>query len=98
MFFDFFGNAMCAENRHGACRYFVRLLDKLHAFLSQALHDMRVMHDFMTYINRRPEFIERHFDDFDSTFDSGTKTAGLGEDNLHKRSLRMTNPMDETVN
>ena len=83
MIFDFFGDAVGAENRDGAGRNFVGFLDENHALVGQALDHMRVMDDFVAHIDRRPEFIQRHFDDLDRAFDAGAKTAGLGENNLH---------------
>ena len=81
--FDLLGDAVGAENNDGAFGNFIGFLDEYDAFVLQPLHHMRVMNDFMAHINRRAEFIERHFDDFDGAFNSGAKTAGLGQNDLH---------------
>ena len=45
--------------------------------------DEFVVHHFVANIDRRPEFFQGALDDGDGALDTGTETAGIGEDDLH---------------
>ena len=82
-FLDGLRDTVRAEDRDAAWRHLIQLVDEIGAFGAQAFDDMAVMDDFMPDIDRRAVFIDRTFDDFDRTFDTGTEAAGLSEDYLH---------------
>jgi hypothetical protein len=42
------------------------------------------MDDLVTHIDRRTEFLQRSFDDFDGAHDSGAKTTRLGQYHFHQ--------------
>ena len=73
---------MGGEHRHRAGRDLIQLINENGAAGAQILHHMPVVHNFVTNIDRRAEFLQRPLDDFDSPFHAGAKTAGLGEDDM----------------
>jgi hypothetical protein len=49
------------------------------------------MDDLMPHIDRRPEFLERLFDNLNRAFDARAKTPRLGQKYLHERTLQEMN-------
>ena len=65
-----------------------QVFDKDGAFGLEIFNDKFVMHDFMTYIDRRAEFKKRELDDFDGAVDTGAKAARIGEKDFHIAIIR----------
>ena len=74
---------MGGKDGDAARRHLVQFIDEIGALGAQAFDDMAIMDDLMPDIDWGAEFIDGAFDNFDGAFDTGTKTAGLGEDYLH---------------
>ncbi|MET3556564.1 hypothetical protein ABIC50_006512 [Burkholderia sp. 567] len=74
---------MRAEDRHGAVRHLVELLNESCPFITQIFDDMPVMHDLMTHIDRRAVLLQRAIDDLDCADNPRTEAAGLGKDDSH---------------
>ncbi len=81
--FDALGDAVGAENGDRIGRHFGEVLDKARALGLQALHHVLVVHDLVAHIDRRPEFLQRPFDDLDGAHDAGAETTRLGENHFH---------------
>ncbi len=77
-FLDALGDAVSGKHRHRSRRNFIKLIDEHRAPSPQILHDMPVVHDFVTHVDRRSVFLQRAFDDFDCPLDAGAEAAGLG--------------------
>ena len=77
---DPLGHAVGGEDRHRAGRDLVQFVDEHRAAGAQILHHVPVVHDFVTDIDRRAEFLQRPLDDFDRPLHAGAETAGLGQD------------------
>ncbi len=94
---DALGDAVRGEHRHGIRRYLRELLDEHCALGLQVLDDVLVVHDLVTHVDRRAVLLQRALDDLDRTHHAGAKAAGLGQDNLHRRtrSLRGSRPQIE---
>ena len=75
---------MRAEDRHRVRRHFGKVLDEARAFGLQTFHDMLVVHDLVTHIDWRAEFLQRPLDDLDRAHDAGAKAARLGEYHFHQ--------------
>jgi hypothetical protein len=73
-----------AEDRHRVGRHFGKVFDKARAFGLQTLHNMLVVHDFVTHIDRRTELLQRALDDLDGAHDAGAETARLGKYHFHQ--------------
>jgi len=43
------------------------------------------VHDFMAHVDWRAMYLQCALDDLNCTIDTGTKTAGFGEQNLHAK-------------
>ena len=67
----------------GAVGHFMQFVDEDGAFVAQAVDDKVVVDDFMAHINWRTELRDGAFDDIDRTVDTGTKSAGLGQQGFH---------------
>ncbi len=77
---DPLGDTVGGEDGHRARRDLVQLVDEHRATGAQVLHDVPVVHDFVTHIDRRAVFLQRPLDDLDRPLDAGAETAGLGQD------------------
>ncbi len=77
---------MGAENRDGAGRDFIDLIDETGALRFQVFDDMLVVHDLMADKNRRIVFFQRAFNNRDRADDAGAKSTRLRKHNLHAAS------------
>ena len=80
---DCLGNAMRAENGHGAVRHLVEFLDETGALTLQRINDVTVMHDFVAHIDRLTIFFERMLHDVDRPDDSSAKAPRLCKNDTH---------------
>ena len=78
---------MGAEDGMGPGRHLGQLLDETRTHPLQPLDDMAVVDDLMAYIDGGSIDREGPLDDIDGTNDTGTKTAGLGQNHLHELHL-----------
>ena len=94
---DALGDAVRGEHRHGVRRHFGQLLDEHRALGLEILDDVLVVHDLVAHIDRRAVLLQRALDDLDRTHHAGAEAAGLGQDDLHRRtrSLRGSRPQIE---
>ena len=84
---DTLGDSVGGEYRHRARGDFVQFVDEHCSPSAQIFHHMAVVHDFVTHIDRRAEFLQRPLDDFDGPLHTGAETAGLGQDDADHRQL-----------
>lgn len=70
-------------DQHGALGRVLGLLDEGGPLLAQALDDVAIVDDLVSYVDRplRPGEGELH--DLDRSIDAGTETAGAGEQDAH---------------
>jgi hypothetical protein len=69
---------------HGrAVRYGLEFIHENRPGLGQAIDHDPVMHHFVPNINRRAEEGQRTVDNLDRAIDSGAKTTGVGQQNVH---------------
>ena len=78
---------MGAEDGMRPGRHLGQLLDETRTHPLQPLDDMAVVDDLMAHIDRGAVEREGPLDDVDGTNDTGTKTAGLGQNDLHEFHL-----------
>ena len=76
-------HAVRAEYGHAAGRDLIEFVDENGAAPPQIFDHMTIMHDFVTNIDRRPEFCESAFDDLDRPLNARTEAARLGQDDTH---------------
>ena len=81
--FDALRHPVGREHGHGARRHVVQLIDEDGAAGAQVFHDIAVVHDLVTDVDRRAILLECALDDFDGPFDPGAKTPRLGQDDTH---------------
>ena len=81
---DLLGHTMGRENAGGASRYLVHLIDKNRAGFAQAIDNEPVVHNFVADINRRAQLVESAFNNLDGAIDAGTKTTGIGKQDIHE--------------
>ena len=74
---------MRAEDEGAAAGHGGEVVDEYGAFLAQVVANILVMYDFMPDIDRCAEFFYGALDDGDGAFDTGTKAAGVGENDFH---------------
>src|SRR5829696_7965045 len=73
---------MRTENRDRAVRDFAWIFYEARALGLQALHDMEVMHDLVTDVDRSLVSGQRPFNDIDRAHHAGAETAWLGKDDF----------------
>ena len=83
-FLHAFGDAMRAENRDRVRRHFGKVFDEARAFGLQTFHDMLVVHDLVTHVDRRPILLQGPLDDLDGADDAGAESARLSKYDLHQ--------------
>ena len=76
---------------------FGEVLDEARALGLQAFHHVLVVHDLVTHIDRRAEFLQRPFDDLDGAHHAGAEAARLGEYHFHQ-DLPVNRRSASTVN
>ena len=84
---DSLGHAMRRKDNNRIVRHLVELIDKYGALVAQAVHHVFVVHHLMPDIDGCAKKLQRALDDSDCAIDTSTKTAGIGEMNLHWRLL-----------
>ncbi len=67
---------MRAENRAAALRHLLQLLDEDRAGIPQFVHDVFVVHDFLTHVNRRTIKVQCDFHHIDSPYDAARRILG----------------------
>jgi hypothetical protein len=77
------GDTMGAEDSDGAIWDFGERLDEDRPLPLQLFHDMAIVHDFVTDIDRRPKLDERLLDNLNGPHDASAEAAGLCQKNLH---------------
>ncbi len=83
------GDAVRAEDRHGAGRHLAQLVDEHGAPLAQALDDVPVVHDLVTDVDGRSELGQGPLDDLDRALHARAEAAGLREDDPHPTPVRL---------
>jgi hypothetical protein len=68
----------------GTHRNLVQVLDKNRTLIAKIRDHVIVVHDLMTHVDRGAKSLERSLNDFNGTFNPGTKTPGLCEEHLLK--------------
>ena len=76
-------HAMRREHDGRPLRHLVELVDEHRALLLQVVDDEFVVDDFVAHVDRRAMLRQCPLDDRDGAVDAGTKTAGVGEDDVH---------------
>src|SRR5690606_2786431 len=61
----------------------IEFLDEDRTTAAQVINHEAVVDHFMTHVDRRAERLDRALDDLDGAIDTGTETAGVGEDDGH---------------
>src|SRR5436190_2352027 len=69
------GNAMGGEHHRTAIRYLIQLLDEYRPQSAKPVNDKAIVDDFMAHIDRRPEPLDRQFNNLDGAVDAGAKSA-----------------------
>src|SRR5262249_37149390 len=75
--------AVRAEDDGGAVGHLGELVHEHRAARAQAVDHETVVHDFVAHVDRRTERFQRALDDLDGAVDTGTKAAGIGEQDFH---------------
>ena len=75
-------HAMGGEHHGPAVGHFVQFLDEDRAQPTQPVYDEAVVDDFVPDIDRRPEPLDRQFDDLDGAVDAGAESARRGDQQL----------------
>jgi hypothetical protein len=81
--FDRLGDAMRAENRHGALGHFIEFFDETRAFLTQIVDHVAIVDNFVAHVHGRAVLLQRPIDNLDCTNNARAKAAGLGKDDSH---------------
>ena len=68
-------------------RHFVQLFHENRPGLAQLVHDVLVVYDFLSNINRRAVQIQRDFDDIDGSHNTGAETSRLEQENFLVRAV-----------
>ena len=76
---------MGAEDQGGAVRDLIDLIDEDGPAGAEPLDHEAVVDHLVTDIDGWGEEVQDPLDDFDGAIDSGTKAAGIGEENIHDR-------------
>ena len=76
-------HAMRREDDRAGGRHFAQLIDEDRAERAQALHDVPVVNDLVTHVDRRSEQLDSALHDVDGTIDTGTESAGVGQQYAH---------------
>ena len=74
---------MRAENRHRTRRDLIDVLDEAHTLGLQGLHDVAIVDDLVTNVDRRAELFQGAFDNLDGTHHSRAKAARFCKEHLH---------------
>ena len=80
---DRLGDAMGAENRHGAVGNFIQRLDEDRAHALELLDHMAVVDDLVADIDRRAELLEGPLDDLDCPDHPRAEPPRLSHKNAH---------------
>ena len=87
LLFDHLRDSMSAEDHDRVSalgiggRDFLEFIHKYGASVAQGIHNIFVMHNFMTDIHRRTEHIQCTLNDFDGTIHTGAESTGIGHSN-----------------
>jgi len=81
-------DAVSGEHDRPVIRNFVELVDEDRAHLLQPVDDEAVVDDFVPYIDRRPEPLERELDDLDCAVDARAETARRGDEDFERRPVK----------
>lgn len=79
---DGWRDTVCAEHDGRSLRDVGNILDENHAPRFKAFHNMLVMNDCVTNIQRRAVNLQGEFNNFDGVRNSGAKTSRRGENQL----------------
>ena len=82
------GHAMRAEYHGATVRHLVQFLDEDRTHAAQPVDDIAVMDDFVTDVDRRPEALDRQFDDLDGAVDTGAEAARRGDQDVERGMVR----------
>ena len=74
-----FGHSMGGKYHRKSFRYLVKLLNEHGTLSAEFIHDIFIVDDFMSYIDGRPELLDRLFDNFNGAVHAGAETARAGE-------------------
>src|ERR1700683_4768356 len=75
---------MGGKDRNRVGRNFGKVFDKARALGLKALHNVLVVHNFVTDIDGRTELLQRPFDNLDGAHHAGTEATRLGENSFHR--------------
>ena len=84
LFLDAFGDAVRAEDGHRIIRYLGHRLDEAGALGLKTIDHVFVVHDFVTYVDRRAVLLQRALDNLDGPHHARAKAARLRQDNLQR--------------
>ena len=76
---------MVSPEAHPTWKLF-RLLDEDGSLLLEAIDDMSIVHDLVTYVDRAVGFSDRAFHDLDRAIDARTEPSRIGQKYLHYAS------------
>jgi hypothetical protein len=80
-------HAVCAEDNALALRHLVEVLDKDRALTLECFKHEPVMHDLMTYVERRTVSPQGAPHSFDSAIDARAKATRLSQDDFFNRGV-----------
>ena len=76
---------MRGQDRDGSLGYLVDLLDEDRTLRFEIAHDVEVVDDLLTHVDRRAVLRERSLDGLDRAFDAGAVAARGGEEDPLRR-------------
>src|SRR5437016_849378 len=76
-------HAMSREDDRAGGRHLAQLVDEDRTERAQTLHDVPVVNDLVTHVDRRSEQLDGALDDVDGTIDTSTESAGVGQQYSH---------------
>jgi len=79
-------DAMGTEDDPDARRHVLQILDKYHAPRNEVRHDVLVVNDVVTGVDRRPETFQRMLHDLNGARNTGAEPTWIGEHDLHSGS------------
>lgn len=93
---DRWADTVGGEHKASADRRVLLAVHEDRAATLEVAHDVTVVHDLLTHVNRRAPAVERHLDRVDGTLDSGAVAARCGEHETAKtQALRAHKTGDE---
>jgi len=75
LFGDRFRHTMCGKHHGSVSRTVVKRFHKDRTLITQAIHDVFVVNDFVAHVDGCAKFVDGHLDHLDRTINPGAKAA-----------------------